>query len=101
MRENRPYGSEGGEQRYCSPTPIGLRAHGAPLLLDPGLRRDDDVVESRQIQSARLFRGDVLPTFVAPAPGRSPGLRAHGAPLLLDPGLRRDDDVVESRPDSK
>src|SRR5690606_27576836 len=22
MRENRPYGSEGGEQRYCSPTPI-------------------------------------------------------------------------------
>src|SRR5690606_16050675 len=34
---------------------------------DPGLRRDDDVVESRQIQRARLFRGDVLPTFVAPA----------------------------------
>ena len=30
MRENRPYGSEGGEQRYCSPTPIGLCAHGAP-----------------------------------------------------------------------
>ena len=32
MRENRPYGSEGGEQRYCSPTPIGLCAHGAPLF---------------------------------------------------------------------
>ena len=32
MRENRPYGSEGGEQRYCSPTPIGICAHGAPLL---------------------------------------------------------------------
>src|SRR5690606_34613150 len=32
MRENRPYGSEGGEQRYCSPTPIGLCAHGAPLV---------------------------------------------------------------------
>ena len=28
MRENRPYGSEGGEQRYCSPTPIDCnRAH--------------------------------------------------------------------------
>src|SRR5690606_23298775 len=78
-----------------------LRACAPCFCLDPGLRRDDDVVESRQIQSARLFRGDVLPTFVAPAPGRSPGLRAHGAPLLLDPGLRRDDDVVESRPDSK
>jgi len=25
MRENRPYGSEGGEQRYCSPTPIGKK----------------------------------------------------------------------------
>src|SRR5690606_4884859 len=32
MRENRPYGSEGGEQRYCSPTPIGLCAHGAPIF---------------------------------------------------------------------
>src|SRR5690606_34648564 len=32
MRENRPYGSEGGEQRYCSPTPISLCAHGAPLF---------------------------------------------------------------------
>src|SRR5690606_30607476 len=32
MRENRPYGSEGGEQRYCSPTPIGLGAHGALRL---------------------------------------------------------------------
>jgi len=32
MRENRPYGSEGGEQRYCSPTPIGLGALGAPLF---------------------------------------------------------------------
>src|SRR5690606_34335053 len=32
MRENRPYGSEGGEQRYCSPTPIGICAPGAPLL---------------------------------------------------------------------
>src|SRR5690606_30358990 len=38
MRENRPYGSEGGEQRYCSPTPIGFARSGAPLLcLDPGL----------------------------------------------------------------
>jgi len=33
MRENRPYGSEGGEQRYCSPTPIGLCTHGAPLFV--------------------------------------------------------------------
>src|SRR5690606_25121433 len=56
MRENRPYGSEGGEQRYCSPTPIGICAHGAPrFCLDPGLRRDDNVVECRQTQSARLF----------------------------------------------
>jgi hypothetical protein len=38
MRENRPSGSEGGEQRYCSPTPIGIRARLARLCLDPGLR---------------------------------------------------------------
>jgi len=57
MRENRPYGSEGGEQRYCSPTPIGIRTPSAPLFgLDPGLRRDDNVFESRQTQSARFFR---------------------------------------------
>src|SRR5690606_39689266 len=37
MRENRPYGSEGGEQRYCSPTPIGKR-RGAPCAQMPGLR---------------------------------------------------------------
>src|SRR5690606_23701616 len=56
MRENRPYGSEGGEQRYCSPTPIGLCAHSAPpLCLDPGLRRDDNVVESPKFKAfARL-----------------------------------------------
>src|SRR5690606_26926794 len=52
MRENRPYGSEGGEQRYCSPTPIDICARGAPLCLDPGLRRDDKVLKSRHIQSA-------------------------------------------------
>src|SRR5690606_14308451 len=53
MRENRPYGSEGGEQRYCSPTPIGrMRAWRAAFCLDPGLRRDDKVLKSRHIQSA-------------------------------------------------
>jgi len=64
MRENRPYGSEGGEQRYCSPTPIDICARGAPLCLDPGLRRDDKVLKSRHIQSVR---GNWIPTFVAPA----------------------------------
>ena len=34
----------------------GLGAHGAPrFCLDPGLRRDDNVVKSRHIQSARFF----------------------------------------------
>jgi len=43
MRENRPYGSEGGEQRYCSPTPIGKdAARHARIRLDSGLRRSDE-----------------------------------------------------------
>src|SRR5690606_2359675 len=98
MRENRPYGSEGGEQRYCSPPPIGLCAHGAPpLYLDPGLRRDDNVVKSRHIHSAGFSMMRYPPSSLRRRP-ESRQMRAHGAPpLYLDPGLRRDDNVVKSR----
>src|SRR5690606_4041785 len=44
-----------------------MRAHGAPpLYLDPGLRRDDNVLSSRHIQKRRVF-DDAIPAFVAPA----------------------------------
>ena len=43
MRENRPYGSEGGEQRYCSPTPIGEDVvRHARYAWGSGLRRSDE-----------------------------------------------------------
>src|SRR5690606_33525170 len=56
MRQNRPYGSEGGEQRYWSPTPIGrMRAWRAAFCLDPGLRRDDKVLHSRHLKAPGFF----------------------------------------------
>ena len=43
MRENRPYGSEGGEPRYCSPTPIGKKRRAtARRGVDSGLCRSDE-----------------------------------------------------------
>lgn len=65
MRENRPYGSEGGEQRYCSPTPIGLCAHGAPIFAwIPAYAGTTtylslatfNVLRAHHIQSARILR---------------------------------------------
>src|SRR5690606_3525871 len=86
---------------FVAPAPgrsPGLCAHGAPCFcLDPGLRRDDDVVESRQIQSARLSWRCATELRRSGARPESRPLRACAPCFCLDPGLRRDDDVVESR----
>src|SRR5690606_26197203 len=57
-----------------------------------GLRRDDDVFESRQIQRRTVFtilRAD-RPSSLRRMPESRP-MRAGAPPLCLDPGLRRDD----------
>src|SRR5690606_12092486 len=65
---------------------------------DPGLRRDDDVVESRQIQREHgLFVAVCYPPSSLRRRPESRPLRTWRAAFCLDPGLRRDDDVVESR----
>jgi len=58
MRENRPYGSEGGEQRYCSPTPIEKAARHARSGLDSGLRRSDEGGCHIIARTARFERGE-------------------------------------------
>src|SRR5690606_19120914 len=65
MRENRPYGSEGGEQRYCSPTPIDTRAArhareawppasagATSFVVVPALGRDPDTRAARHARKA-------------------------------------------------
>src|SRR5512138_2446497 len=84
MRENRPYGSEGGEQRYCSPTPIGMCAHGASRFL-PGSRptpgRRCSWVSTNSKRAAFSWR--CATDLRRSGGGRSPGLCAHGAPLFV------------------
>src|SRR5690554_4226879 len=65
---------------------------------DPGLRRDDDVVESRQIQREHgLFVAVCYPPSSLRRRPESRPLRAWRAVFCLDPGLRRDDNVLKSR----
>src|SRR5690606_15625818 len=100
MRENRPYGSEGGEQRYCSPTPIGFCAHGAPLLAwipaYAGTTTCLSLATFKAPVSSRVFASIVasviLPRTVVGV-GRSPGQeRSAQTRACLNYDLRRSDE---------
>src|SRR5690606_37977210 len=90
MRENRPYGSEGGEQRYCSPTPIDTRAArhareawppasagATSFVVVPALGRDPDTRAARHARKAWPPASAGATSFVVvPALGRDPDTRA-------------------------
>src|SRR5690554_3390833 len=80
MRENRPSGSEGGEQRYCSPTPIDKKERQTRRM--PGSRPSSGrrdraflVYPEQQCASARTtpFARLIL-LFAAPPRRRAPVL---------------------------
>src|SRR5690606_3248387 len=124
MRENRPYGSEGGEQRYCSPTPIGKKrraVRGKPGLRPPPERRGSSSSRREagiQTQERRANAREAWTPasagatrfVVVPALGRDPDTRAArhareawppasagATSFVVVPALGRDPDTRAAR----
>src|SRR5690606_22107005 len=94
MRENRPYGSEGGEQRYCSPTPIDFARVARPSFAwIPAYARTTDVRRARLLRRSGIGRSPdfarVARLSLAWIPAYAGTTDVRGAGLLRRSGVGR------------
>src|SRR5690606_39464314 len=94
MRENRPYGSEGGEQRYCSPTPIDKKRRAMRAAAwTPASAGATKVGSTPPRKGRALFEFGETQLHRRPGVGRDPDKKRRAiARSGLDSGLRRSDE---------